>query len=483
MNTLEAASTLSSPVDFAEHFSEGKWLRTRHQELIGDAIAEAVFAKELSILIIECPPQHGKSSVVSQWTPAWFLSVWPEKNVGVVSYEAGVATRWSRWVRDTLISIGTVPLKHDSKAADEWGTQAGGGMIATGVGGPLTSRSIHLMVIDDPIKNSEEADSETIREKLWDYFQTTVWTRKQPGTVFVIMHTRWHQSDLVGKILDTPEMARLVRRIRLPALAEENDALGRKPGEALWPERYPADMTPDGLLTTKAILKPRWFSALYQQEPSSQEGAEIKRQHWAWYDELPVPMERMDQVVISWDCAFKGTDTSDFVVGQVWCIYGSYRYLVDQIRDRMDFLATLHAVKSLNDKWKPTITLVEEKANGDAVMSAFREVIPAMIPINPKTSKVARARAVAPQIEAGQVFLPRGKKFADELVEEAAAFPLGKNDDMVDAMSQALEHSRHLKTTHLHEFGGSDDRFVNPNQPSLQVKAKLQSLIPKLRFG
>lgn len=459
---------MSSPADFAAAYGKD-WVSTRHQQFIGDAIADAVFAEELSILLVECPPQHGKSAIVSQWAPVWFESLFPERNVAVAAYQADVASRWGGWVRDKLVEIGTVALAGDSTAKDEWRTTAGGGMITCGVGGPLTSYSVHLLIVDDPFKNAEEADSAIMREKVWNWFLTVAWTRKQPGTVFVVMHTRWHMDDLVGKILANPAMAKLVRRITIPAIAEDGDILGRKPGEALWPGRYPADDSPDGLLTTKEVLPPRWWNALYQQRPTAQEGAEIQRSWWRFYDELPVRPEQMDIVIASWDCAFRDSKGSDFVVGQIWGVYGSYRYLLDQVHARMDFVGTLQAVANLNEKWKPNATLIEAKANGDAVINTLSASISGIVPVEPQGGKEARVRACSPQIQAGNVILPR-TAWAHELVEEAAAFPVGRHDDQVDAMSQALNWLLYHQTDHVTNLPATDERFVGPHLLALQQK-------------
>ncbi len=334
-------------------------------------------------------------------------------------------------------------------------------MMTVGVGGPLTSYGVNLLIIDDPIKNAEEAESETMRDKIWDWFQTVAWTRKQPGTVFVIMHTRWHEDDLVGRILSHPPMARLVRRITMPALAEAGDIMGRSVGEALWPSRYPADESPDGLLTTKSILQPRWWNALFQQRPTSAEGAEIKRTWWRWYEELPVPRDRLDFVVASWDCAFRDTDGSDFVVGQIWGCYGSFRYLLDQVHERMDFTATVHAVMALSERWKPHATLIEAKANGDAVINVLSSAISGIVAVEPQGGKEARVRACSPQIEAGNVYLPK-TPWAAELVEEAAA------------CSQALNWLLHHRVEHVSNMGGRDDQWVSPDVRALQSRGVLR---------
>lgn len=468
---LAACAVLASPADFAAKFSPTPWASTAHQTLIGDAIADAVFANQASILIVECPPQHGKSAIVSQWTPAWYLSLFPTRMVSVVSYEAGVAARWGGWVRDTLTEIGTATIAGDSKAKDEWRTTEGGGMLTVGVGGPLTSYGIHLLIVDDPFKNAEEADSETIREKVWNWFLTVAWTRKQPGTVFVIMHTRWHEDDLVGRIIATPEMARLVKRINLPALAEDNDPLGRKPDEALWPDRYPADNSPDGLLTTRSIMPPRWWNALFQQRPTPEEGAEIKRHWWKWYTELPVHWEAMDYRLASWDATFTDAQTSDWCVGQVWGVYGTYRYLLDKVRARMNFVEACGAVKELHDKWKCNASAIELAANGHALVGSLQGVVPGIYGVKVSgKSKIVRARAVSPTIMAGQTLLPMGAKWAEELVEECAAFPLGKNDDDVDAMSQALSELHGWQGVPTSHLTPSDNRFVPPHILELQKR-------------
>jgi predicted phage terminase large subunit-like protein len=476
-----ALAVLSSPSDFAAYYSPTPWERTEHQQFIGDAIADAVFAKQVSILLVECPPQHGKSAIVSQWTPAWFLSKYPRRNVAVAAYEAGVAARWGRWVRDTLTEIGTVAIASDSKARDAWNTADGGGMLTVGVGGPLTSYAIHLLIVDDPFKNAEEADSEVMRAKVWDWFQTVAWTRKQPGTVFVIMHTRWHEDDLVGRILANAEMAKLVRRVRMPALAEENDVLGRRPGEALWPGRFPANETPDGLLTTKAILSARWWEALYQQRPTAAEGAEIMRAWWRFYTELPVRWEDFEYRLASWDGSFTDADTSDYVTGFVFGVYGGLRYVLDRVRARMTFTEACEAVAVTHRKWKCNASAVELAANGHAIVDSLQTAMPGVYGVKVgNNGKVARARAASPQIKAGNVLLPAGTKWADECVEEHAAFPLGRHDDQVDAMSQGLTELAAWQGVPVTHLQAGDNRFVPPHVLALQQRGVL-GLAPNLK--
>lgn len=478
MSVLAAAGVMSDPATFAHHLSGGRYQILRHNRLIADTVADMCFANKGGILVIEAPPRHSKSETISHWLPVWALTLWPRDENILASYEAEFAAHWGRRVRNTITETGCIELATDSQAAHRFHTRLGGALHTAGVGGAITGRTANrLFIIDDPVKNAEEADSETMSNKLWDWFLTVAYTRREPTTLFVVMATRWGERDLIGRILEHPELSKQVTRLRFPALAEENDALGRQVGEALWPEKFSREY----LLQTEASMSARYWASLFQQRPSAAEGAEVKRHWWRFYDELPVTTAQMDQILVSWDAAFKGAETSDFVVGQAWGCYGSYRYLLDQVRGRMDFVETLQAVRAFNEKWRPTVTLVEDKANGSAIMSALAGVVPALIPVNPMGSKEARLRAVAPQIQAAEVFLPRTARFSDELVEECAAFPFGKNDDMADAMSQALEYARHMRSVPRHDFTPSDDRFVAPRIE--KERHRLQGLIPQFKFG
>lgn len=454
---------LSSPADFAAHYSGGKWQPYPYLQYVGDAIADAVYSGGGNILV-SLPVRHGKSELLDVWTPCWFETVYPDRNVILTSYSGELAESFSRRARNTLREIGTVPIAEDSQSASRWHTAYGGSMVAVGVGGTITGRGGHLILVDDPIKDSEEADSETIQRKQIDWFDSTLWTRREPGCVVVVLMARWHEADLYGYLKTDPKHAGKWREIRLPAMAEDNDPLGRKPGVALCPARYDAR----ALLEIKSAIQPRWWQALYQQSPTSAEGAEIKRSWWRWFDELPIKRELMDFVVASWDCAFRDTDGSDYVVGQVWGCYGTYRYLLDQVHERMDFVTTVNAVAAMYERWKPNATLIEAKANGDAVINVLSATVAGIVPVEPQGGKEARVRACSPQIQAGNVYLPR-TPWAAELVEEAAAFPLGKHDDMVDATSQALNWLLHHRQEHVTDLGG-DDRWVSPDVRALRAR-------------
>jgi len=257
--------------------------------------------------------------------------------------------------------------------------------------------------------------------------------------------------DLAGRLLQEMKSGagEQWEILNLPAQAEEGDILGRKPGEWLWPERYP----PEEYEQIKKAVGTRAWISLYQQRPSPDEGGLLKRHWWRYYSVMP---DRFDEIIQSWDCTFKDKDTSDYVVGQVWGRINSDKYLLDQVRGRMDLPGTIEALEKLSKRWpQARVKLIEGKANGPAVIQMLRHKMTGLIEVEPKGGKIARANAVSPEIESGNIYLPESKiaPWIEEFVEECSVFPNGKHDDMVDAMTQALErlayHTTALKEPEL----------------------------------
>ena len=444
----------ATPASLASYVSRGQWdARPRHLRLMSQKLATLMYRSRTQgipgRLIVQMPPRHGKSSLISHWTLVWAFENWPDISIILCSYEADFAARWGRKVRDTIDQYGpkrggplTVELDPSSTAASRWATTAGGEMVAVGAGGPITGRGAHLLIVDDPIKNGWEAHSEAYRERLWEWWTSTAYTRLEPGAVAVIVMTRWHTDDLVGRILREAEEdpnADQWEVLSLPAIAEpppgqEVDAVGRRAGEPLWPERFDEK---ELLKIRRSIGEYNW-SALYQQRPSPAEGGILKRSWWKFYKQPP---DHFDEIIQSWDMTFKDTKGSDYVVGQVWGRKGANKYLLDQVRDRMDFPKTVEAFLRLTEKWpQAAAKLVEDKANGPAVIATLQSRVPGIIPVQPQGSKEARVHAVTPDIEAGNVYLPEPSiaPWVKDFIEECAAFPNGAFDDQVDAMSQAL---------------------------------------------
>jgi predicted phage terminase large subunit-like protein len=331
-------------------------------------------------------------------------------------------------------------LDPERTAVEEWETTAGGGYKAVGVGSALTGSGAHILLIDDPVKDHVEADSETHRDNVWEWYDSTAGTRLMPGGGVIVIMTRWHDDDLAGRLLkrskEDPE-ADQWEVLSFPAIAEEDEHHRRK-GEALHPERYGLR----ALMRRMKNMAHRFWVALYQQRPTVAEGQILKRAWWKEYRLTPKEMAaQCDRVVQSWDCTFKDTDGTDFVVGQVWGLKGADFYLLDEVRDRMDLPTTVKTVRSLSVKWpEAELKLVEDKANGPAVVATLKREIPGLVEVSPIGSKTARATAASVYLESGNTWLPEPKHLASvhDFVDECAAFPAGAHDDRVDAYSQAI---------------------------------------------
>jgi predicted phage terminase large subunit-like protein len=430
---MTATRDLPQPYRYAKH------LHLLSQELVRLRSRAPGWPRRLMVTM---PPRHGKSEHCSHWFPTWDIALDPTDRIILCSYEAEFAAKWGRACRRSMeehYPILGARIVEDSRAAHRWETTHGGGMSTAGVGGPITGRGGNVLVLDDPIKNAEEANSRTIRDHLWDWWQSTFLTRLEPDGVIVLIMTRWHEDDLIGRLLNSPE-SKFWRKLDLPAVAEENDPLGRDIGAALWPERYDEL----ALENIKAESGTRVFSALYQQHPSPAEGAGINRAWWKWYDEAP-PLESFDQIIQSWDPTFKAVDTSDYVACGVWGRKGGDIYGLDGIRKRMNGPDTLKAIEAVDKQWPlAKWLLMEDTASGSMICDILERERGHVMRIKPRGQKETRlhwgVNAAAAVTERGQVWLPRNRKWALDLVDEAAQFPHGAHDDMVDQFSQAINH-------------------------------------------
>ena len=399
------------------------------------------------ILLLHAPPQHGKSQLVSRSFPAFLFGLHPNFRVAACSYAADLARDMNRDVQRIMmddayhslfphitlnpkraISVENQALRNSDRF-DIPGHR--GYYICAGVGGPLTGKSVDIGIIDDPIKNEEEARSATIKRSVQRWYETVFLTRLSKNSGHVIMNTRWAVDDLAGVVAKNNPRAKV---LSFPAINEK--------GEALVPELHPLDK----LLETKAMLSPAQWSALYQQSPV-QEGGNIFQESWIQRWHLGNLPETFDELVFSWDMTFKDTDGSDFVVGQAWGRKGVNYYLLHQVRARMGFTASKNAVTTLCRQYPMgTAVLIEDKANGPAVMDALKDEVPGLMPVLPDGSKVARAYAVTPLFAGGNVFIPQDEiahPWVPDFIAELISFPAGPHDDQVDATTQAL---RYLKS-------------------------------------
>jgi predicted phage terminase large subunit-like protein len=431
---------------------------------------EAVTRGDIRQLIINVPPRHMKSLLVSVLWPAWEWIQHPERRWLYSSYAASLSIRDSVKCRMLIESAwyqrfwgDRFSLASDQNTKTRFDNNRSGYRIATSVGGAATGEGGDRIVVDDP-HNVQEAESDTIRKSTIDWFDVVMSTRvNDPRTAAkVIIMQRCHQRDLSGHLLAQGGYVHL----RLPAEFEEPKCITpigwsdprTQLGELLWAGRF----GPTEIADLKIGLGSYAAAGQLQQRPSPAGGGIFKR-HWFRYIQprganfppvivrLPdgspisippivVPHGTVEQIQ-SWDCSFKDLDTSDYVVGQVWARMGSSFFLGDQIRGRLDCPGTVKAVRELTEKWPNTLAiLIEDKANGSAVIQMLQNEIPRLLPVNPSGGKIARAQAVSPLVEAGNVFLPHPDwaPWVNDFIEECVQFPNGAHDDQVDAMTQAL---------------------------------------------
>lgn len=416
----------------------GRWILTKAAEYIIKELSNFLEKKTTSaydILILTMPPQHGKSMMITETLPSWYLIKNPDLRVIEISYSEDFAQLFGRRNRQKINDYGKmfgIELAKSPNSNTEFEIKdRTGSMISRGVTSGITGRPCNLMIIDDPIKNRLEADSEVYRDRIWAEWQDSMKSRLSAGAKVILIQTRWHEDDLAGRIIKNE---RNVKVINLPCEAEEKDPLGRKPGEALCPEIGKGN---EWLLEFKAGYTEgtRTWEALFQGHPSTEAGNIIKREWWKYYDELPY----MPRIVISIDASFKDGDDNDYVAISVWGKRDANIYLIDMVHKHMDFIQTVNSIERLVQKYPYYNAIyVEDKANGSAVISYLRRKLYGLVAVNPQGGKIARVNAISGIIEAGNVYLPRNSSFTDKFIEECAVFPRGAHDDMVDSMSQAL---------------------------------------------
>ena len=433
---LELELMGASPATFATGTSQGRWTIARHLKLLNQAIMETLTGMDgIRRLIVTMPPRHGKSLLCSQYLPAWYLGPFPEHRVMLASYEASFAAQWGRKSRNVLEEHGRnvfgVQVAMSPSAADHWDLAGhGGGMQTAGVGGPLTGKGANLLIVDDPVKNHEEAASETMRTKAWEWWTSTAYTRLEPSGVAIVIQTRWHQDDLAGKLVANMEQGGEPWRVmNLPAIADD--------GSALWPERFPLDE----LLKIKQTLGSYFWSALYQQRPTPPEGGKFKREWFKTVPELPAGVRK---AVRYWDKA--GTEGGgDYSAGCLIAELDGVFYVVDMARGQWSDLQRERMIEQSAQRDKLRFgnisTWVEQEPGSggkDSAAATIRRLAGHAIRADKVTGpKEVRAAPFAAQAEAGNVRLVAGP-WKGAFLDEVSMFPHGRFDDQVDAASGAF---------------------------------------------
>jgi predicted phage terminase large subunit-like protein len=419
------------------------FIEGRHHKIMAEAF-EKISRGELKRLIINMPPRHTKSEFSSYLLPAWFLGQYPGKKVIQTAHTAELSVGFGRKVRNLVDSedfksvFPKLQLRADSKAAGRWSTNDGGEYFAIGVGGAVTGKGADLLIIDDPHSEQEgQSGDPSVFDRTYDWYTSGPRQRLQPGGAIVIVMTRWHMRDLTGKIIKSSSQRAGTDEwevIEFPAIMPS--------GRALWPEFWSIAE----LEALRNELPSSKWNAQYQQNPTSEEGALVKREWWqVWERDQPPPCEFIIQ---SWDTAFLKTQRADFSACTTWGVFytpddeGVTKpniILLDAYKERLEFPELKKKAYELWSEIQPDAFIVEAKAAGMPLIFELRAMGIPVAEYTPSrgNDKIARVNAVADLFASGVVWAPE-TRFAEEVIEEFASFPAGEHDDLVDSSTQAL---------------------------------------------
>lgn len=429
-------------LDFIQHVYPGYKVGPHHRKLA--RIFEEIAEGKKKRVIVNIAPRHGKSEMISYLAPAWFLGKYPQKKVIMASHTADLAVNFGRRVRNLVGSdlyhdvFPQVELQADSKSASRWGTNFNGEYFAIGVGGALAGRGADLFIIDDPHSEQEAKQGRAdVFEPAWEWFQSGPVQRLMPGGAIIIVMTRWSKMDLTGKVIEhmvRNEGADQWEVVEFPAILNDTP---------LWPDFWPLEE----LLAKKASMDVRYWQAQYMQQPTSEEGALIKREWWQmWEGDQPPNCEF---VIMSLDAAQEKTNRSDYNALTTWGVFfneevNNYNIiLLNAIKERLEFPELKELVLREYEDWKPDAFIVEKKSNGAALYQEMRRM---GVPIGEFTpgkgqDKISRVNAVTDLFSSGIVWAPE-HRWAQEVIEECNDFPSGSHDDLVDSTTLALMRFR-----------------------------------------
>jgi predicted phage terminase large subunit-like protein len=429
----------------------------RHHQIFAEKL-EAVAAGDCKRLIINMPPRHTKSEFCSTYFPAWIMGKQPKRKIMQTTHTGELAVRFGRKVRNMMDTenyqriFDQVKLQADSKSAGRWETNQGGEYFAAGVGGAITGRGADLLIIDDP-HSEQDALSPTAMDACWEWYTSGPRQRLQPGGAIILVMTRWSALDLTSRLLEAQQEANADQWdiVEFPAIFPET-------GNPLWPEFW--DKTE--LTKVQASLPTHKWNAQWMQNPTAEAGSIIKREWWQpWEHESLPPVQ---YIIQSYDTAYSKKQNADYSAISTWGVFRPSQDAPDSIilldcqRGRWDFPELKRLAYEEYKYWDPDMTLIEAKASGTPLTHELRRLGIPVVNYSPTRGhdKSTRMHSVAPIFESGLVWAPQ-RKFAEEMIEECAAFPFGKNDDLCDTMTQALMRFREGGLVAL-----EDDYFDEP---------------------
>ena len=412
-----------------------------HHKIIADKF-DKLARGEIKRLIVNMPPRHTKSEFASTLLPAWMIGREPKLKIIQTTHTGELAVRFGRKAKTLIDSpeyqeIFQTRLREDSQAAGRWETAQGGEYFAAGVGGAITGRGADLLIIDDP-HSEQDAMNMSALERAYEWYTSGPRQRLQPGGKIVCVMTRWNTKDLTGILLKNQSEPKSDQWdiVEFPAILPS--------GKPVWPEYWKLDE----LESVKASLSLGKWNAQWMQNPTSEEGAILKREWWKDWDKEHMP--RLDHVIQSYDTAFMKKETADFSAITTWGIFRENEdgppqmLLLDAIKERYEFPELRRVAKEQYDYWQPETVLVEAKASGLPLTYELRNMGIPVVNFTPSrgNDKHTRVNSVAPLFESGNIWAPLSKQFAQEVIEECAAFPYGDHDDLVDSTTQAVMRFR-----------------------------------------
>ena len=425
----------------------------KHHRILANLLMDIAEGKEDRVCV-NMPPRHGKSQLVSIYFPAWFLGKFPSKKVLMVSHTTDLAVDFGRKVRNIIDTdeykkiFPTVRLAIDSKSAGRWNTNVGGEYFACGVGSALAGRGADLLLVDDPHNEQDIINGNfDVFDKAYEWFTYGARTRLMPGGRVAIVQTRWHLDDLTGRV--TRDMGRNPEAdqynvVEFPAIIESKDKTGKINQKPLWPEFF--DLT--ALLRTKASMPVFQWNSQYQQQPTTEEAAIVKREWWNIWKKEDAP--KCEYLIMSLDAAAESHNRADFTALTTWGVFyneeknAHHIILLNAIKKRIEFPELKKLAMEEYEEWEPDAFIVEKKSNGAALYQELRRMgilVQEFTPHRGSGDKMARLNSVADIVQSGLVWVPE-TRWAEEVVEEVAGFPFMSNDDLVDATVMALMRFR-----------------------------------------
>ena len=458
-----------SLLGFATHVYPGFKIGPHHRKL--SKIFEDVIAGKKKRVIINIAPRHGKSEFSSYLFPAYFLGHYPDKKIIMGTHTASLSEDFGRRVRNLIDSddyrelFPNTRIADDQKASGKWSTAAGGQYYAAGVGGALAGRGADLFVIDDPHSEQDvKSNSRLAFDTAWAWFQTGPLQRLMPGGAIIVIMTRWSLLDLTGRLIDyqtrNPETEPW-EIVELPAILNEDTDKEK----SLWPEQWPLH----AMKAIKASLDPRYWNAQYMQQPTSESSAIIARRDWRIWEKDNPP--QCEYIIQSWDTAYEAKTSADYSACTTWGVFYNEEehdqpqvILLDAFKDRMQFPELKQIALKHYKEWEPDAFIVEKKAAGAPLIQELRSMGIPVQEFSPSrgNDKIVRVNAIADLFKSGKVWAP-DTRWAREVIEEVAAFPVGENDDFVDTTSQALLRFRQGGFISL-DTDEKEDRYFAPRK-------------------